>query len=259
MASTESQHLEPATAPKSSVESDKNVEHALCNKWQLIFDDPSKLPPSPTDEQYANNLKDVCELDTVESFWRLYNNMEPVEKLYHCNLHLFKKGIKPAWEDPQNENGGKWVVQNQAVTSDCWMKTTQIEINRKSTQYFSAVNGQQLQLLTVPFFNLAFPFPYCFPCKKSSIIFNEYEVLSVIGGVFGEHNDSICGVVANLKKVQHKDKLSLWLSTTDKRVCEAIGRRWKEIIKFNGKLEFKPHKSSMRSKSSYLAAALYFV
>jgi translation initiation factor 4E len=25
------------------------------------------------------------------------------------NLRLFKGGIKPMWEDPSNEKGGKWV------------------------------------------------------------------------------------------------------------------------------------------------------
>lgn len=28
----------------------------------------------------------------------------------NCNLHIFKHGIKPIWEDPQNKNGGKWTI-----------------------------------------------------------------------------------------------------------------------------------------------------
>lgn len=27
----------------------------------------------------------------------------------HRDIHLFKKGIKPMWEDPANKKGGKWV------------------------------------------------------------------------------------------------------------------------------------------------------
>lgn len=27
------------------------------------------------------------------------------------DYHLFKDGIKPTWEDPQNKNGGKWMVR----------------------------------------------------------------------------------------------------------------------------------------------------
>jgi len=29
------------------------------------------------------------------------------------NLHLFKEGVFPSWEDPRNEKGGKWVMEQQ--------------------------------------------------------------------------------------------------------------------------------------------------
>lgn len=41
-----------------------------------------------------------------------------------ANLHLFKEGIKPMYEDPMNESGGRWVVRvphsrSNAVWQDC--------------------------------------------------------------------------------------------------------------------------------------------
>jgi translation initiation factor 4E len=27
-----------------------------------------------------------------------------------ANIHVFRSGIRPIWEDPQNIEGGKWVV-----------------------------------------------------------------------------------------------------------------------------------------------------
>jgi len=27
------------------------------------------------------------------------------------NYHLFKDGVEPKWEDPQNVRGGKWLLQ----------------------------------------------------------------------------------------------------------------------------------------------------
>ena len=30
--------------------------------------------------------------------------------MYILYSHLFKEGIKPTWEDPQNKSGGKWMV-----------------------------------------------------------------------------------------------------------------------------------------------------
>ena len=42
--------------------------------------------------------------------YRLYNNIEPVSRLANqSNYHLFKEGIVPKWEDPMNENGGRWM------------------------------------------------------------------------------------------------------------------------------------------------------
>ena len=39
----------------------------------------------------------------------LFNNIKPPSWLpQRTDLHLFKEGIKPAWEDPLNEKGGSW-------------------------------------------------------------------------------------------------------------------------------------------------------
>lgn len=40
------------------------------------------------------------------------NNISPVSELaLKSDYHLFKKGIRPEWEDPQNKHGGKWAYQ----------------------------------------------------------------------------------------------------------------------------------------------------
>jgi len=42
---------------------------------------------------------------------RLYNNIKPPSWLSHgCDLHLFKEGVEPKWEDPDCEAGGKWTA-----------------------------------------------------------------------------------------------------------------------------------------------------
>jgi translation initiation factor 4E len=53
-----------------------------------------------------------------------------VKKLSHnSNYHLFKEGIEPMWEDPQNKDGGKFVLtlpkQNrmEGRTDECWLYT----------------------------------------------------------------------------------------------------------------------------------------
>ena len=37
--------------------------------------------------------------------------MRPASKLStNSNYHLFKEGVEPKWEHPENANGGKWLV-----------------------------------------------------------------------------------------------------------------------------------------------------
>ncbi len=48
---------------------------------------------------------------TVEEFWRLFNAIKPPSALsIKQDLHLFRAGIAPEWEDRQNKDGGKWTV-----------------------------------------------------------------------------------------------------------------------------------------------------
>lgn len=41
----------------------------------------------------------------------MYNNLYSVSEIIsNTDYLLFKKGIRPEWEDPENKNGGKWVI-----------------------------------------------------------------------------------------------------------------------------------------------------
>lgn len=41
----------------------------------------------------------------------MYHNIYSVEEIMpNTDYMLFKKGIRPEWEDPHNRTGGKWVV-----------------------------------------------------------------------------------------------------------------------------------------------------
>ena len=63
-------------------------------------------------KNWENNLKLVGDFGTVEDFWSYFNNMRKPSGLeFNANYHIFKQGIKPMWEDPQNAKGGKWILQ----------------------------------------------------------------------------------------------------------------------------------------------------
>ncbi|CAD6890649.1 unnamed protein product [Tilletia laevis] len=101
-----------------------NVKHPLWNTWTLWFDNPStkggggggghgggKGAPGGKDAWGEDQVK-VVTIESVEEFWGLYNNIIPPSDLpARANYYLFKDGIRPAWEDPANANGGKWSIQ----------------------------------------------------------------------------------------------------------------------------------------------------
>ena len=64
---------------------------------------------------YDNHLIEIAQFNTVpvsiprkelmEQFWRIMNNL-PMDIPNRDSLHMFKRGIKPRWEDPRNKDGG---------------------------------------------------------------------------------------------------------------------------------------------------------
>ena len=57
-------------------------------------------------------MKQFSTFQSIEHFWNIYNHMiRPNYIKTTTDYHLFKDGIKPTWEDPQNKNGGKWMVR----------------------------------------------------------------------------------------------------------------------------------------------------
>ncbi|CAO3618348.1 unnamed protein product [Cunninghamella echinulata] len=88
---------------------DLTVEHPLQNSWTIWFDNPLLNTNS---QSWAENLKEIVTVNTVEEFWGAFNNLTKVDQLEpNSNYHIFKKGIKPEWEDPANAKGGKFSMQ----------------------------------------------------------------------------------------------------------------------------------------------------
>lgn len=44
-------------------------------------------------------------------FFSLYNHISPASELRQgSDFSLFKKGIRPMWEDEANKRGGRWLI-----------------------------------------------------------------------------------------------------------------------------------------------------
>lgn len=50
-------------------------------------------------------------MNTVQTFWQVFNNTPFSTLAIRDSLHMFKKGVKPLWEDPRNARGGCWTFR----------------------------------------------------------------------------------------------------------------------------------------------------
>ncbi|XP_057302159.1 eukaryotic translation initiation factor 4E type 2-like isoform X2 [Hydractinia symbiolongicarpus] len=72
--------------------------------------------------KYEDSIKLIGAFSSAEQFWAYYSYMvRPGELTGHSDIHLFKHGIRPMWEDKANKNGGKWIVRlKKGLASRCW-------------------------------------------------------------------------------------------------------------------------------------------
>lgn len=105
---------------------DNLVLHPLEYEWTYWYDKRPVAGRRMRGEQeaYESNLRPIGTFGTVEDFWRYYNHIfKPSKMESNANQHLFKKDIKPMWEDSANHKGGKWIIvirNDKQLLDSCW-------------------------------------------------------------------------------------------------------------------------------------------
>ncbi|KAI8033863.1 hypothetical protein M5D96_013387 [Drosophila gunungcola] len=83
----------------------KGPHHPLNNCWTLWYLENDRT------KSWEDMLHKVTSFDTVENFWSLVTHIKtPSELKLGSDYCLFKKGIRPMWEDEANVRGGRWVI-----------------------------------------------------------------------------------------------------------------------------------------------------
>ena len=63
----------------------------------------------------------MIEISTVQTFWETFNNFPLDTLVLRDSLYLFKKTVKPVWEDVRNVRGGSWTFRvSKAQSADAW-------------------------------------------------------------------------------------------------------------------------------------------
>lgn len=109
--------IAPASANTSNgTNGDHMIKHSLRNSWSFWF-----RPPIPKNVfiPYEETVHCMASCETVEDFWTIYRHLKYPSVLNPVSdYHLFKKGIRPIWEDEENRKGGKWVVRLKKGVAD---------------------------------------------------------------------------------------------------------------------------------------------
>ncbi|GKY98638.1 hypothetical protein MPSEU_000820500 [Mayamaea pseudoterrestris] len=75
---------------------------------------------------YENAIKTITTVGSVEEFWAVYDFLKrPSDLTPTTDYHIFRSGTKPTWEDPNNKDGGKWIVRlPKGLASRYWEEIT---------------------------------------------------------------------------------------------------------------------------------------
>ncbi|KAK1761028.1 translation initiation factor eIF 4e-like domain-containing protein [Echria macrotheca] len=104
-------------ARSSSALSTVAPSHPLRNSWVFWFRPP--ISKANGFIEYEKTLHPIACCDTVEDFFAVYQHLKRPSSLPQVSdYHLFKKGIRPIWEDEENKNGGKWIVRLRKGVAD---------------------------------------------------------------------------------------------------------------------------------------------
>jgi len=116
------------------------MKHQLQNTWTLWYFKNDKT------KKWEENQKKVTDFSTVEDFWALYNHIEEASRLAQgCDYSLFKGEIEPMWEDPENKEGGRWVInldkKQREELSHFWQEIMFLLIGEAFGENSQYVNG----------------------------------------------------------------------------------------------------------------------
>lgn len=68
---------------------------------------------------YEHALHQIATATTAEDFWAIYGHLKRPSTLpSNSDYQVFREGVKPVWEDPSNERGGKWVIRIRKDLAD---------------------------------------------------------------------------------------------------------------------------------------------
>jgi len=109
------------------------ADYQLKSKWNFYY--LKSDPTLPWDER----VQHVASFSTVKEFWSVYLHLKLPNFLPQgADYMVFRDGIKPEWQDENNKEGGRWLME-----IDRFYRNEQL--NNKWLETLLAVIGEQLE------------------------------------------------------------------------------------------------------------------
>ncbi|MCQ2820675.1 MAG: eukaryotic translation initiation factor EIF4E family protein [archaeon] len=87
----------------------KNTFRDSFSLWYHAFSDDNQPKKGQKSSDYEEALKKIFTFSDVKSFWNIYQHLtKPSDLQNGIEYEIFKKDIKPIWEDESNVKGGKF-------------------------------------------------------------------------------------------------------------------------------------------------------
>ncbi|XP_033328475.2 eukaryotic translation initiation factor 4E type 3 [Megalopta genalis] len=102
-----------------TIEEHESLGTPLQTSWTFWLD---KAVSGTTVEEYKQNLTKIYTVNTVQSFWAVFNNIPNVNSMQvKYSYHLMRDERYPLWEEPVNQHGGTWRIKcHKSDTEKIW-------------------------------------------------------------------------------------------------------------------------------------------
>eukprot|EP00475_Leptophrys_vorax_P019100 TRINITY_DN2610_c0_g2_i1.p1 TRINITY_DN2610_c0_g2~~TRINITY_DN2610_c0_g2_i1.p1 ORF type:complete len:262 (+),score=27.37 TRINITY_DN2610_c0_g2_i1:500-1285(+) len=224
------------------------ARHPLEHRWTLWFDNPTQRGKGGGG--WGSSLRTIFTFGSVEEFWCLYNNVVAPSKLVNkADMHLFKEGIAPKWEDPKCEKGGSWTIpcsRSKEYLDTVWLHTVLALIGEQLEQG-ADVCGAVVNIRT----GKDRVAVWTIPCSRSKEYLDTvwlHTVLALIGEQL-EQGADVCGAVVNIRT--GKDRVAVWTkSAGNEQVQMSIGKQLKEILDVSDRIGYASFADQKGSRSA---------
>ncbi|KAH0949036.1 hypothetical protein HN011_010512 [Eciton burchellii] len=108
----------------------------LQTPWTFWLD---KAIPGTTTEEYKANLQKIYTVNTVQSFWGVFNNIPNAGDMQvKYSYHLMRDDRYPLWEHELNQKGGTWRLKcHKYDTEFIWKEVVLAAIGEQFTAHLA--------------------------------------------------------------------------------------------------------------------------